>query len=56
MADEENWFEDYAKGDDEAQVNEYDITASPNDFNVLTLFWLLRWTPIMRQPEPSFKV
>jgi uncharacterized protein with ParB-like and HNH nuclease domain len=38
MADEENWFEDYAEGDDEAQVDEYDITASPNDFNVLTLF------------------
>jgi len=38
MAEEENWFEDYAEGDDEAQIDEYDITASPNDFNVLTLF------------------
>lgn len=38
MADEEGWFDDYADGDDEAQIDEYDITASPNDFNVLTLF------------------
>lgn len=38
MADEEDWFEDYAQGDEEAQIDEYDITASPNDFNVLTLF------------------
>jgi Protein of unknown function DUF262 len=38
MADEEDWFEDYAEGDEEAQIDEYDITASPNDFNVLTLF------------------
>jgi len=38
MADEEDWFEDYADGDEEAQIDEYDITASPNDFNVLTLF------------------
>ncbi|MEO8722761.1 MAG: DUF262 domain-containing protein [Sphingobium sp.] len=38
MSDEEGWFDDYAVGDDEAQIDEYDITASPNDFNVLTLF------------------
>ncbi|MFN3506282.1 MAG: DUF262 domain-containing protein [Allorhizobium sp.] len=39
MADGEvEWFEDYAEGEDEAQIDEYDITASPNDFNVLTLF------------------
>lgn len=38
MTDDEDWFEDYAEGDDEAQIDEYDITASPNDFNVLTLF------------------
>jgi hypothetical protein len=25
MADEEDWFEDYAEGDDEAQIDEYDI-------------------------------
>lgn len=38
MADENSWFEDYADGADDAQVDEYDITASPNDFNVLTLY------------------
>lgn len=38
MEDEEEWFDDYADGDDETQIDEYDITASPNDFNVLTLF------------------
>jgi hypothetical protein len=38
MADEQDRFEDYAEGDEEAQIDEYDITASPNDFNVLTLF------------------
>lgn len=38
MSDDESWFEDYADGQDEAQIDEYDITASPNDFNVLTLF------------------
>lgn len=32
------WFDDYAEGDDDTQVDEYDITATPNDFNVLTLF------------------
>jgi uncharacterized protein with ParB-like and HNH nuclease domain len=39
MANEdENWFDDYAEGDEEGQIDEYDITATPNDFNVLTLF------------------
>lgn len=34
-----DWFEDYAPAEeaDEFQVEEYDITASPNDFNVMTL-------------------
>src|SRR5229473_1318830 len=32
------WFDDYADEEDELQIDEYDITASPNDFNVLTLF------------------
>lgn len=36
--EEEGWFDDYADGDEEAQIDEYDISASPNDFNVLTLF------------------
>ncbi len=31
------WFDDYTEGTDELQVEEYDITASPNDFNVMTL-------------------
>lgn len=31
------WFEDYAEDADELQVEEYDITVSPNDFNVMTL-------------------
>jgi uncharacterized protein with ParB-like and HNH nuclease domain len=32
------WFEDYVDEEDEVQINEYDITATPNDFNVSTLF------------------
>lgn len=32
------WFEDYAEDEDDIQINEYDITATPNDFNVSTLF------------------
>lgn len=32
-----NWFEDYADDADDLQVEEYDITAAPNDFNVLTI-------------------
>jgi uncharacterized protein with ParB-like and HNH nuclease domain len=35
---DEAWFDDYADGEDESQIDEYDITSSPNDFNVLTLF------------------
>lgn len=33
----DDWFDDYAEGHDELQIKEYDITASPNDFNVMTL-------------------
>jgi len=33
----EGWFEDYADDSEEDQIDEYDITATPNDFNVLTL-------------------
>ncbi len=32
------WFDDYVDEEDEVQINEYDITATPNDFNVSTLF------------------
>lgn len=31
------WFDDYTEGADELQVEEYDVTAAPNDFNVMTL-------------------
>ena len=31
------WYDDYAEDKDELQIDEYDITASPNDFNVMTL-------------------
>ncbi len=30
-------YEDDSENEDEIQVDEYDITASPNDFNVMTL-------------------
>ena len=36
--DEKQWFDDYAEDADDIQVEEYDITAAPNDFNVLTIF------------------
>lgn len=32
-----DWFDDYAEGADDIQIGEYDITATPNDFNVMTL-------------------
>jgi uncharacterized protein with ParB-like and HNH nuclease domain len=31
------WFEDYVEEADDVQIGEYDITAAPNDFNVLTI-------------------
>jgi len=36
-ADQE-WFDDYVDEAEEFQVREYDITATPNDFNVTTLY------------------
>ena len=36
--DEKMWFDDYAEDVDEIQIEEYDISAAPNDFNVLTIF------------------
>lgn len=39
--DETVWFEDYAEEVDDVQVEEYDITAVPNDFNVLTIYSFL---------------
>lgn len=38
---ETSWFDDYAEDADDVQVDEYDITAAPNDFNVLTIFSFL---------------
>ena len=35
-----SWF-DYAEEADDIQVEEYDITPAPNDFNVLTIFRFL---------------
>jgi uncharacterized protein with ParB-like and HNH nuclease domain len=34
------WFEDYADSADE-QIIEYDISAAPNDFNILTIYSFL---------------
>lgn len=33
-----NWFEDEAGEADDFEIKEYDITASPNDFNMSTMF------------------
>ncbi len=40
MPDEskEPWFDDYVVEEEESQISEYDLTATPNDFNVLTIF------------------
>jgi len=32
-----DWFEDYADEEEAFQIDEYDLTATPNDFNVLTI-------------------
>src|SRR5207248_10719867 len=32
------WFDDYADENQEFQIDEYDLTQSPNDFNVSTIF------------------
>ncbi len=32
------WYDDYvAEPDDDYQIDEYDLTATPNDFNVVTI-------------------
>jgi len=38
MNDDSNWFEDDFQDEDEGQIDEYDLTATPNDFNVITIF------------------
>lgn len=39
--DEKPWFDDYADEGDEIQIEEYDITAAPNDFNISTIYSFL---------------
>lgn len=39
--DNDRWYEDLCEEEPETVVNEYDITATPNDFNILTLFTLI---------------
>jgi uncharacterized protein with ParB-like and HNH nuclease domain len=36
--DSDGHFDDYLADDDDLQIDEYDLTATPNDFNVLTIF------------------
>ena len=33
-----DWYEDYGDNEDDFDVNEYDLSVTPNDFNVSTLF------------------
>jgi len=36
---ESTWFDDYAASEElDTQIDEYDLTATPNDFNVLTIY------------------
>lgn len=37
MDDDTPWYSDYVNDEDEFQIDEYDLTATPNDFNVLTI-------------------
>ncbi|MCH8089327.1 MAG: DUF262 domain-containing protein [Chloroflexi bacterium] len=39
IENEDKWFEDYASSEEsDFQIQEYDLTASPNDFNIMTIF------------------
>jgi hypothetical protein len=38
IKDDDERYEDYADDADEIQIGEYDITAAPNDFNILTIY------------------
>lgn len=38
---ESEWFEDYAEDAGDLQIVEYDITTSPNDFNISTIYSFL---------------
>lgn len=37
MEEDKTWFDDYADKVEDVEIDEYDITAIPNDFNVVTL-------------------
>lgn len=41
LKDYDKWYTDLCEEEPEAIVKEYDITATPNDFNILTLFSLI---------------
>lgn len=34
----DDWFEDYEPTDYDLEIDEYDLTSQPNDFNVLTIY------------------
>lgn len=38
---DEQWYQDTIEENDEASIKEYDITATPNDFNIQTIFSLI---------------
>ncbi len=38
---DEKWYQDIIDEDDEISIKEYDITATPNDFNIQTVFSLI---------------
>ena len=38
MPAESDWFDDYVDEEEEAQIDEYELTATPNDFNITTIF------------------
>ena len=39
--DNDKWYIDLCEEEPETVVKEYEITATPNDFNILTLFSLI---------------
>ena len=37
MSNQEDWYEQEAQEEQEYPILEYDLTSTPNDFNVLTI-------------------
>jgi len=35
---EGEWFDDYVKDEEETEIDEYELIATPNDFNLLTIY------------------